>query len=138
MEQEIAKALQYLQEKKFLNDTRFARAYVESILRSKPVGPRYLRAKLRQKGVESGIINQAISQAFQADGDTPEVSGSDSSGVAKRGSEIREAELIQQAASQWKKLHPKHAQDRQRLYRFLLSRGFTNGAINATINTINS
>lgn len=105
-EEEIAKALHFLQEKNLLDDARFAAAYVASILRAKPVGPRYLWAKLRQRGIGDSIISQVL-----------------------RGLDDREAELAQQAAEQWRRLHPKHATDKNRLYHFLLSRGFTQAAI---------
>lgn len=109
-EEEVAKAIDYLQEKKLLDDTRFAKAYADSMLRTKPVGPRYISAKLKQKGVGETIARQTVRELFSEG----------------RG---REAFLAQQAAEQWKKSHPKHAGDKQRLYRFLASRGFTSDAI---------
>lgn len=113
---EIAKTVDFLQEKKLLDDALFAKEYIESILRAKPVGPRYLSAKLKQKGVGEGIIQETLG----------EIKG-------------REAILAEQAAAQWKRLHPstssgqvpKHAQDKQRLFRFLASRGFTQDVISA-------
>lgn len=110
---EIAKTLDFLQEKKLLDDARFAKAYAQSILRAKPVGPRYLSAKLKQKGVGEEIIRNAIDEAFSV------------SPVS------RETELAHQAADQWRRLHPKYASDKQRLFRFLASRGFTQDAISA-------
>ncbi len=121
-EKEIAKAIGFLQEKKLLDDARFAKAYAESILRAKLVGPRYLQAKLKQKGVGEGIIRETL--------------------VEVRG---READLAEQAMQQWKKSHPstssgqvpKHKQ-KQRLFRFLASRGFTHDAISAIMDIYES
>lgn len=107
-EHEIAKALTFLQEQKLLDDARFAQAYVASILRGKSVGPRYVSAKLKQKGVGEKHIQAALAAAF--------TSG-------------RERELIGEATEQWKRTHPKYAQDRGRLYRFLIARGFNSDAV---------
>lgn len=104
-EEEVAKAVAFLQEQNLLDDTRFARAYAESILASKPVGPRYLRAKLKQKGVEESVIHEVVGEMGE-----------------------REHELARQAAEKWKRIHPKYAGDKRRLYRFLVSRGFTSPA----------
>lgn len=122
---EIAKTVDFLQEKKLLDDARFAQAYVESILRAKPVGPRYLSAKLKQKEIGESIIQKTLLQVF-----SPPYEG----GVpAEGGGRGREAILAEQAAAQWKRIHPKHAQDKQRLFRFLSSRGFTHDAISAIL-----
>lgn len=109
-EQEIAKTLAWLQEKRLLNDRRFAAAYADALVRSKPVGPRYLSAKLKQKGVADSLIREIIHNIF---------------------SDGRQQALIANAIARWKRLHPNH--DRQRLYRFLVSRGFTADAISESV-----
>lgn len=103
--EEVAKAITFLQGQNLLDDARFARAYVQNMLSSKPVGLRYLRAKLRQKWVEERIINEVLQEKGKF-----------------------AVELAKQATEQWKRLHPKHSDDRVRLYRFLISRGFTSPA----------
>lgn len=114
-EEEGAKAVAFLQEQNLLDDARFARAYVNSLLASKPVGPRYLSAKLKQKGIAESIINETLL------GLPAEASG--------------EGRGVKQAAEQWKKLHPKYADDKNRLFRFLASRGFTPDAVSAIMGT---
>ncbi|MEK7556789.1 MAG: RecX family transcriptional regulator, partial [Patescibacteria group bacterium] len=85
--------------------------------RTKYVGPRYLRAKLKQKGVGEDIIREVLGETF-----SPPYEG----GVpAQGGGRGREAALAKLAVDQWKRTHPQHAGDRQRLYRFLLARGFS-------------
>jgi regulatory protein len=94
----------WLYDKKLLDDAAYAEKYVESVVRVKAVGPRWLEHKLRSRGVEQSVIAAALTQAFP---------------------EGREHELMCKAAESWKRLHPKHKDDTQRLTRFLLSRGFS-------------
>lgn len=96
-----------LKQSNLLNDTTFANRYAQQILRSKAVGPRYVADKLRQKRIDNTIIEQVISDTYQ-EGEE---------GLAKK------------AADKWKKLHPKKAGDKQRLQKFLASRGFTQSGI---------
>lgn len=99
---EINQAVGWLTDNNLLDDAKFARTYTESMLRVKPVGPRWLKAKLRQKGIASAIIAETLAEAFAL---------------------IQEEELARQAAA-------RHAPgDKNRLYRFLLSRGFSNEVI---------
>jgi len=136
--EQINETIAWLQEHKFLDDKKFAHMYVNNVLRFKPVGPHWLRAKLKQKGVGDSIIEGAIKDAFLHPGGVDEV---DSSGVAPAGRSLgegwkhgsssvsREEELIRQAADHWKRTHSKYKDDRQRLYRFLASRGFSSDKI---------
>jgi regulatory protein len=101
---DIAKTLAWLKNNHLLNDALFARRYIESIVRSKPVGPRWLRHKLRAKGVATSVITSALAELLP-----PE----------------REKELAQAAVARWQRTHPDTAQDPQRLMRFLMSRGFS-------------
>ena len=116
---QIAKVVKTLQEQKLIDDKNFARAYVENILLAKLVGPRYLRAKLQQKRIKEEIIEEVISKAFLplTKGESP----SEARGGGGRSEEV----LIQEAIRRWKKSHPQHAADRQRLFRHLASRGFS-------------
>ena len=98
---------------KLLDDAAFAQRYISSTIRCKAVGPRWLQQKLKQKGIEDNIISETIAGLLD---------------------ENKQLELIQQAIAKWRKLHPRHAADRTRLTRFLLSRGFQMQTFNQAIN----
>lgn len=97
-----------LKTQRLLNDRVFAQRYVESILRTKAVGPRWLRAKLLQKGVAGTIAAVTIQRLLPP---------------------AEEQRLCQLAAERWRTGHRQHAADLQRLRRFLLSRGFSPDAM---------
>lgn len=98
---------------KLLDDSAFARRYILSAIRYKAVGLRFLRQKLKQKGIGDNIVSEAIADSLD---------------------ENKQLELIKQAITEWRKLHPRHAADRTRLIRFLLSRGFQMQNISREIN----
>ncbi|MBI3255968.1 MAG: regulatory protein RecX [Candidatus Andersenbacteria bacterium] len=100
----IEETIVWLKGKKYLNDEEFAKTYIESILRTKAVGRRYLAHKLKEKHINPETIDAALQELV--------------------GEEV-EKELAQKAAKAWQKAHPKFAQDKMRLSRFLASRGFT-------------
>ncbi len=102
--EQIQNVVEWLQEKKLLNDTLFAERYVASMVRSKPVGRQWLTHKLKEKGIASDTIAKVISAAFSVE---------------------QEQEAAGQAAAAWRRLHPQHAGDTTRLTRHLLSRGFS-------------
>jgi len=56
----IDTAIQMLTESKLLNDTEFARAWVESRQRHKPKGRRVLEMELKNKGINDELIQQAV------------------------------------------------------------------------------
>ncbi|MEX1112029.1 MAG: regulatory protein RecX [Candidatus Andersenbacteria bacterium] len=101
---DIQETIDWLYEQKLLDDRAYAARYVESILRSKTVGPRWIAAKLKQRGVEQQYITEVLTQLMP-----PE----------------KERELMAEASESWKRLHQKHATDKARLTRFLASRGFS-------------
>jgi len=92
-----------------IDDKKFTTMYIDNTLLFKPVGPRWLRYKLKQKGIDDSMISSALTAAYPSG---------------------REAELAQQAAESWQKSHPKHQDDRVRLTRYLTSRGFSYEIIN--------
>ncbi len=102
---EIERAIEQLYVNKLLNDHQFARRYVENLLERKLIGPRYLAAKLKQRGIAPDIIAAAIERGFTGD--------------------RSEESCLARAADQWKRSHRQHEHDRERLQRFLLSRGFS-------------
>lgn len=112
---QINNAITKLKKLKLLDDRSFAHKYAKEILLFKAVGPRWLGHKLRQKGIDKKLIDEAITAAY-ANG--------------------REAELAQQAAQKWQQLHSQHKSDQQRLARFLISRGFTPDIISCYLDTL--
>src|SRR3989344_989940 len=95
--QEIEATITWLKQKKYLDDEVFAQKYIESILRTKAVGKRYLAHKLKAKRIASEVIDTTLQELV--------------------GEEV-EKELAQKAAKSWQKSHPKYAQDKMRLSRF--------------------
>lgn len=99
---QIDTVVTWLKEHKLIDDESFARMYVESLLRSKPVGQRWLTAKLRQRGVDGAIVDRVLADAFAGE---------------------REKELVREAARA--RSFPLDRSGQQRLQRFLLARGFS-------------
>ncbi len=58
----ISETVRWLKEKKFIDDSFFARAWVNSRL-NKPYGPRRIALELRKKGVASEIIKAELEEA---------------------------------------------------------------------------
>lgn len=109
---EIDGVVDWLKEKELINDARFAVAFVANTLRFKKVGPRWLAAKLQQKGVAAEAIAAALREGYGT------------------GEEQR---LVKEAAATWRAGHPRIANDQQRLWRFLASRGFSPESIAAAL-----
>lgn len=108
---QIQPVMTWLREKKLVNDASFAEKYTQSVLDYKKVGPMWIKQKLRQKSVPAVCIEDAL---------------------AKLLSPSQEVEIARQAADAWRRLHPAHKNDRNRLTRFLASRGFSSQAIYKT------
>ena len=100
-QQDIEETLNWLGEKKYIDDEETAQQYIEQTLRRKAVGPMWIKSKLRQKGIDVDVINTAIESNY------PD-----------------KQEVKERAITAWKKSHSKHADDKIRLQRFLISRGF--------------
>ncbi len=56
----ITAILNRLREQQYLDDEAFARFWLESRERAKPLGPQALRYELKQKGLESHLIDAAL------------------------------------------------------------------------------
>lgn len=56
----IDEVIQKLKDKKFINDEEFARLFVESRLRFKPRSLRLIKIELKQKGIDTDLINKMI------------------------------------------------------------------------------
>lgn len=97
---------------KYLDDQEYARLYIGEQLRRKPQGLRMIQQKLRQKGINETVLSNAFSEAM-----------------------VDEDELIRQALTKKLKTLKVKADGsdtkktamlkKQKLFRFLTSRGFS-------------
>lgn len=60
----IAAAVADCKQQRFIDDANFARQFIQSRLRNRPMGRQRLTIELRQKGVEAEIINAALDEFF--------------------------------------------------------------------------
>ncbi len=107
-QEDIEKTIKWLYKHKLLNDENFAQVYTDSIMRSRQVGPKWIIHKLRGRGIAEHIAEQTVTDAMACG---------------------TEEEIIKKATEEWKRIHPQYKDDKQRLTRFLLSRGFSMGKI---------
>jgi len=112
---DIPKVISRLNDLKYLDDFDYAKAYIRSILSSKPCGKYLLAQKLKIQGLKSHIVQKAIEE-----------------------SQINEQDLAEEALN--KKLSslaklPQEKRVQKALY-FLKSRGFKSGTIYKTIEQI--
>lgn len=109
---QVDETIAWLHEKKLINDGEFVRQYIAGTLAMKPVGPSWLRAKLRAKGVSSDVIDTALTEVF---------------------AQTNEVALAQAAINIWNRSHPERAGDSAALWRFLASRGFSADSISEVL-----
>jgi regulatory protein len=114
----VALLLTDLEARGYLDDARFARAWVESRARSRGVGPERLRAELRARGVDPSLIEAAIGAVFT----DPETVAAGALDVARR----RLAVLAKRG--------PGRAAPRLRDY--LLRRGYAAGVVARVVRTL--
>jgi regulatory protein len=105
-ESEISEAIVYLQERKFLNDDSYARAYIESRIRRLD-GP----FKIKQLLMQKGIVSSAAGDLLQ---------------------ELYSQELQVENAN--KLLNLKRAKTREQQIRFIASRGYSRYVIMQALN----
>lgn len=101
----IQQTLRFLKDKEFIDDRRFARAWIESRI-NKPIGLRRLREELKLKGIAKEIISEQLDR------------------IKENYSE--EDIVIQVARNKFEKikgLDPQKA--KRRVYAYLLRRGFS-------------
>ncbi len=111
----VCEVVSFLKEKNIIDDSKFARAWIESRMRAKPKGDMALRGELRQKGVSAVIVEQALSGR--------------SSGEA-----VACRDLAKKRMKAFGKLPEKKA--RRKLFSFLAGRGFKFEAIDDVITEI--
>lgn len=101
---QINETLNFLLKKKFICDREFAKKYLHYQLSLRPYGRHRLRLKLKQLYLPADLIEEALSELR----------------------ENQAEELIHEAVEKWLGSHRQMppAERRQKLFRFLLSRGF--------------
>lgn len=113
--EEAEKMLEYLRKNKYIDDSRYSRAYAIDKVRFSGWGKMKVRMGLRAKGISDTIISQAFDYI-------PE----------KTYAETLEKVMLAKARS----LDLKEVKDRQKLYRHLSSRGFESSLIISAMRTL--
>ena len=110
----IREAALFLKEKKFIDDCEFARLWVECRIK-RPLGIIRLRQELKIKGIDKDLIEQALEQASR---------------------KYNEDDVIRDLVSRrWEKLrHIEPQKARQRLFLYLLRRGFSSAKTKEALN----
>ena len=62
--EEIQETLIYLEEKNFLSDSRYCKAYISSRLRKTPEGKELIILRLKSKGIESSMARNEVNEYF--------------------------------------------------------------------------
>lgn len=101
--EEAERMIAYLRQNKYLDDTRYARAYAVDKVRFSAWGRMKIRMGLRAKGIGDSLVSHALANIPDAD--------------------YREA-LDKALAAKARGLDLSDIKDRQKLYRHLASRGF--------------
>lgn len=115
-ESEIEEIVQFLIEKKFLDDEKFANNYIRNQLLLKPQGKYRLEMKLKQLLVPEEIIKKVLQSI----------------------TENSEKEQARELAERWiVKHHSLSYEGRDKLARFLCSRGFSWDVVKEAIDSIN-
>ncbi|MCM8790002.1 MAG: recombination regulator RecX [Candidatus Omnitrophica bacterium] len=112
----IKKTISFLKEKGFIDDELFAKSWINSRLK-KSLGLKRIRSELKLKGLDSGLIEESISKAKE-----------------NYSQEQAAAEIAQKRVLKLKGIEPKKA--RQRLYAYLLRRGFSPDIIIDVMNNL--
>jgi len=63
----IDRVLQRLRELRLIDDERYGETLLREMQRSKPAGPKLMRAKLYQKGVDAKVIDRLVDEATDSD-----------------------------------------------------------------------
>jgi regulatory protein len=112
----IGETIDFLKKKKFIDDETFTRAWMDSRLK-KAIGFRRVKNELKLKGVSTSLIEQSIETAKESYSEDEVV-----------------ADLIRHKIQAMKGLDMQKA--KQRIYAFLIRRGFSPDVIVDNLNTI--
>lgn len=115
-EQAIKETIEFLKERKFIDDRAFARAWIESRVK-KPLGLRRLWQELMMKGIDKKIIDAELEAAKE---------------------DYNEPEIVKKIARErFKKLKGAQAQKaKPRLYAYLLRRGYSSEIVIDALNKL--
>jgi len=130
--EETCKIIELFLAKKYLDDNEYARLFTREQLNRKPQGLRTIKQKLRQKGINESTIsntfneqiideNELIEQALQKKLKTLQSTNVNSFPTSKFQNEHKSTTSISVSKSKY--------QQKQKLFRFLASRGFSPDAI---------
>jgi regulatory protein len=111
--------IRWLQERRFLDDGAFARAFVRDRIRFSPRSPFLIQRELKDRGIAAGLAREAVESAMEEEDLTPAV-------LATR---VAEAWVRKQPPARRRALlEPRFDEGRERarrsLYGFLARRGF--------------
>ena len=99
------KVIKILKDLKYIDDSKYAKTFLEEKLANNPKGKRVIAMKLAEKGIAREVINSVIESEYNEDTET------------KKAKEL--------LAKYLKKVRAKSEMDKkQKCYRYLLSRGF--------------
>lgn len=115
----IEEVLNELKEKKLINDKEFAGSYIDERLRKKKIGIVKIRAELMKKGINRQIIDELLN-GFETN------------------DEMKENILLiaEKKLNQLKSRNLDNKQIKQKLFSFLISKGYDFDLIQETINKI--
>jgi regulatory protein len=112
----IAQTLAFLKEKRFLDDAEFARAWMETRIK-RPLGLRRLRQELKLKGIAPSIIESNVARIKKDYSEEAVVSG-----------------IARERFAKLKAIEPQKA--RQRIFAYLIRRGFSSDTVMDAINNL--
>ena len=114
----IEKVISEMESFGYLNDKKFALEFCKELSR-KAYGPRLIRQKMYQRGLDGSLINEIVQEFTESKQDNDE-------------------ELLRLAQKKLKSLHREtdEFKKRQKLYRFLAGKGWGGGEINRVIEKI--
>jgi len=112
----IDKIITTLSELNFINDEQFAKLFLDSYLRKKPMGGRLISIKLLEKGIKKDIIGKVLTENYN---------------------EAEELEKCNELLKKYiKKVKSKNEMEKKRkCYQYLLSRGFDNELVREIISS---
>lgn len=114
--QAIEQALSFLKDRKFIDDTAFARAWTQDRLK-RPFGLRRISLELRKKGISPKIIEESFKAAREGYAEDEVV-----------------REIVRERSARLKGLEPERL--KRRLYGYLARRGFSPEAILEALNNL--
>jgi len=111
----IDKIIELLEEQKYIDDSSYAKMYIETKIRNKPLGKRLLQNKLYEKGIDKDNVEKILNENY---------------------SEEKEIESAKKLFKKYSK-KIKGEDKKQKCYRYLLSRGFDYEIVNKVVNIEN-